>query len=227
MENLKEGQIIEGKVKQVFDFGAIVELEPGDGFLHVSEINSMEALKIGDIVKVRILKIDSVGKINLSMKQVDADEFKKSENAAEIRKNHKISPSETNVKKSKRFSDYIAEKEYEKYNLKKSSHSFLELPLMFDDPEKLHEDITRSFSNLEKDWYGEFPQFKAIAFYATVSDEDEKISNEANPSSLEEFFVVNAADEKCPVYLWTHETPFGNLDFVSESLNIFLKSLQE
>ena len=69
------GEIYDGKVVRLEDFGAFVELLPGkDGLVHVSEISwertnkPSEVLKLNDIVKVKVKEIDSMGRVNLSMK---------------------------------------------------------------------------------------------------------------------------------------------------------------
>ncbi|HEX4054387.1 MAG TPA: S1 RNA-binding domain-containing protein [Tepidisphaeraceae bacterium] len=76
MEELAEGQIRRGTVRSVLDFGAFVDLGGVDGLLHVSEVsfrrvrNPGEVVKVGDVVDVKILKIDrETGKLSLSLKQ--------------------------------------------------------------------------------------------------------------------------------------------------------------
>ncbi|MBI2037907.1 MAG: polyribonucleotide nucleotidyltransferase [Candidatus Magasanikbacteria bacterium] len=71
------GEIYEGTVVRIEDFGAFVQVLPGqDGLVHVSEIawtrtNSPgDVLNLGDKVKVVVKEIDSMGRINLSMKQL-------------------------------------------------------------------------------------------------------------------------------------------------------------
>ncbi|MDE5975381.1 MAG: S1 RNA-binding domain-containing protein, partial [Muribaculaceae bacterium] len=73
----EEGEVYEGTVRSILDFGAFVEFMPGrDGLLHISEISwnrldSMEnsGLKEGDKVKVKLIEIDKkTGKYRLSMK---------------------------------------------------------------------------------------------------------------------------------------------------------------
>jgi len=75
-EELAEGQLRRGTVRSVMDFGAFVDLGGVDGLLHVSEMsfrrvrNPGEIVKIGDVVDVKILKIDrEAGKLSLSLKQ--------------------------------------------------------------------------------------------------------------------------------------------------------------
>ena len=73
----KVGETYEGEVVRILDFGAFVEIFKGtDGMVHVSEISDKERvedinkyLKVGQKVKVKVMKIDEKGRINLSMKQ--------------------------------------------------------------------------------------------------------------------------------------------------------------
>jgi len=73
------GETYEGKVVRLEDFGAFVNLLPGqDGLVHVSEIawertnKPSDVLKIGDVVKVKVKEIDNLGRINLSIKALSA-----------------------------------------------------------------------------------------------------------------------------------------------------------
>jgi polyribonucleotide nucleotidyltransferase len=73
--DVEVGQIYEGPVVKLLDFGAVVSLIPGkDGLVHISQIahqrvNSVsDFVKEGDIVKVKVVEIDSKGKVRLSMK---------------------------------------------------------------------------------------------------------------------------------------------------------------
>ena len=69
------GEIYEGEVVRIMPFGAFVNILPGkDGMVHVSDMGREEfvadandVVKIGDKVKVRVVKIDEMGRINLSM----------------------------------------------------------------------------------------------------------------------------------------------------------------
>lgn len=72
----KQGEVYEGKVTRIIDFGAFVEIFPGtEGLLHISEIapyrvNSVsDVLKVGDAVKVRVKAIDHLGRVNLTAKE--------------------------------------------------------------------------------------------------------------------------------------------------------------
>jgi polyribonucleotide nucleotidyltransferase len=75
IEEPEVGKIYLGKVKRITPFGAFVEILPGqDGLLHISEIDTHrikqveDVLSLGDEVKVKIIGIDSEGKIKLSRK---------------------------------------------------------------------------------------------------------------------------------------------------------------
>jgi polyribonucleotide nucleotidyltransferase len=80
-QEAKVGKIYKGIVKTIKDFGAFVEILPGtDGLVHISEladkrVNKVtDILKEGDEVKVKVLEIDSRGKIRLSRKAALAEE---------------------------------------------------------------------------------------------------------------------------------------------------------
>ena len=81
---IKEGDIVEGTVKNVTDFGAFIDLGGADGLLHISEMswgrveNPKKVFKVGDKVKVLIKEI-SGNKIALSMKFEDENPWKDSE----------------------------------------------------------------------------------------------------------------------------------------------------
>ncbi|KPK26480.1 MAG: polynucleotide phosphorylase/polyadenylase [Desulfobacterales bacterium SG8_35_2] len=77
------GKIYKGIVKTIKDFGAFVEILPGtDGLVHISELDDKRVNKVTDILKegdevtVKVLEIDSRGKIRLSRKAVLAEENK-------------------------------------------------------------------------------------------------------------------------------------------------------
>lgn len=73
------GKIYEGKVTGITKFGAFVEIEDGiSGMVHISEVSSSfvndinDILKIGDQVKVKVIKRTDDGKISMSIKQTEA-----------------------------------------------------------------------------------------------------------------------------------------------------------
>ena len=78
-EDLKEGMVLTGTVRNVIDFGAFVDIGvKHDGLVHISELsdkyikNPMDIVSVGDIVKVRVIKVDmDKMKVSLSMKNVE------------------------------------------------------------------------------------------------------------------------------------------------------------
>ena len=77
--DVEVGQIYEGKVARLMDFGAFVTILPGkDGLVHISQISDerveqvSDKLKEGDMVKVKVLEVDRQGRIRLSMRGMDA-----------------------------------------------------------------------------------------------------------------------------------------------------------
>ncbi len=78
--NLQEGQILQGVVKNITDYGAFVDLGGVDGLLHVTDIawrrinHPSEALHIGQTVKVQVIRFNKeTQRISLGMKQLEAD----------------------------------------------------------------------------------------------------------------------------------------------------------
>jgi polyribonucleotide nucleotidyltransferase len=72
------GQVYEGKVVRLMDFGAFVTILPGkDGLVHISQISEervervSDKLKEGDVVRVKVLEVDRQGRVRLSMRNVD------------------------------------------------------------------------------------------------------------------------------------------------------------
>ena len=80
ISNLTEGQVLEGMVKNITDYGAFVDLGGVDGLLHVTDIawrrinHPSEALQIGETVKVQIIRFNpDTQRISLGMKQLETD----------------------------------------------------------------------------------------------------------------------------------------------------------
>ncbi len=80
IESLREGQVLEGVVKNITDYGAFVDLGGVDGLLHVTDIawkrinHPTEALHIGQNVKVQVIRFNpETQRISLGMKQLEAD----------------------------------------------------------------------------------------------------------------------------------------------------------
>ena len=91
--SINVGDVVDGKVKEVLDFGVILELGPTTGFIHISEVSwdqvsdLIEKFGINDIVKAKIIeKDDEKRKIKLSLKQLEVDpwiEFKNTHTAGD------------------------------------------------------------------------------------------------------------------------------------------------
>ncbi len=80
IQSLAEGQVIDGVVKNITDYGAFVDLGGIDGLLHVTDISykrvqhPSEVIAIGDTVKVQIIRINrDTQRISLGMKQLESD----------------------------------------------------------------------------------------------------------------------------------------------------------
>lgn len=91
LEKLEEGQIVEGTVKNITDYGAFVDIGGVDGLLHVSDLSwgrvgkPGDLLKSGQPIKAKILKFDrSKGKISLGVKQILPDPW------LEVEKNYPV-----------------------------------------------------------------------------------------------------------------------------------------
>ena len=83
VNDVEVGQIFRGKVVRLMNFGAFVSLCPGkDGLVHISKLSNKRVptvesvVKIGDEVVVKVVEIDKMGRVNLSMKDVTEDEKK-------------------------------------------------------------------------------------------------------------------------------------------------------
>jgi polyribonucleotide nucleotidyltransferase len=79
--DVEPGQVFEGKVIKIMNFGAFVSLTPGrDGLVHISQLsnerveNVTDVVKEGDMVKVKVLEVDKQGRIRLSMKALTEDD---------------------------------------------------------------------------------------------------------------------------------------------------------
>lgn len=80
ISSLAEGQIVDGTVKNITDYGAFVDLGGIDGLLHVTDMSykrvnhPSEVLNIGDVLRVQIVRINrDTQRISLGMKQLEAD----------------------------------------------------------------------------------------------------------------------------------------------------------
>jgi polyribonucleotide nucleotidyltransferase len=85
-EEVEVGKIYTGTVRRITNFGAFVEILPGkEGLVHISQLaqnrvkNVSDVLKIGDVIKVKCMEIDDMGRINLSKRQAEQAEENKPE----------------------------------------------------------------------------------------------------------------------------------------------------
>ncbi len=76
-EEIEVGKTYTGKIKRILNFGAFCEILPGkEGLIHISELENKhvakveDVVKVGDEVKVKVIQIDELGRVNLSRKQV-------------------------------------------------------------------------------------------------------------------------------------------------------------
>jgi polyribonucleotide nucleotidyltransferase len=80
--DVQAGELFTGEVVRLMDFGAFVNILPGkDGLVHVSEMapwrveQVTDIVKVGDVVKVKVIEIDDKGRTNLSMKQAEGNVY--------------------------------------------------------------------------------------------------------------------------------------------------------
>ena len=102
ISTLAEGQIIDGIVKNITDYGAFVDLGGIDGLLHVTDISykrvghPSEIINIGDSVKVQIIRINKdTQRISLGMKQLESDPWEAAVNTYPV--GAKLSGRVTNI----------------------------------------------------------------------------------------------------------------------------------
>ncbi len=97
-ENIAEGNIVKGKVVNIEDYGAFLEIQPGvEGLVHVSEItwantpiNAKEFFKLGDEHEAKIVTLDKANrKMSLSIKQLSPDPWNDIETKFPVESRHK------------------------------------------------------------------------------------------------------------------------------------------
>ena len=90
MDDLKEGMVLTGTVRNVVDFGAFVDIGvKQDGLVHVSQMaekfvrNPHEVVHVGDVVQVKVVKIDKgAGRVGLSMRHAVRTDWNRPVNLA-------------------------------------------------------------------------------------------------------------------------------------------------
>ena len=95
LKNIKEGSIIEGKVKNITDYGAFIDLGGIDGLVHVTDIswtkinNPSDVLELNSTIKIKVLKFDEeLSRLSLGIKQLTENPWDKVD--ANIKVNEKV-----------------------------------------------------------------------------------------------------------------------------------------
>ena len=96
LNKIEEGSVIEGKVKNITDYGAFIDLGGMDGLVHITDIswtrlnNPSEILELGQVIKVQVLKYDEeLSRLSLGIKQLSEDPWNKINEDIEINQNIK------------------------------------------------------------------------------------------------------------------------------------------
>src|SRR4029434_9536438 len=83
LETLQEGQIIDGVIKNITDYGAFIDLGGIDGLLHVTDMSwgrvnhPSELFRVGDEIKVKVLRFDPESeRVSLGLKQIQPDPWR-------------------------------------------------------------------------------------------------------------------------------------------------------
>src|SRR5919109_837991 len=91
LDRLQPGDVVEGQISNIVDFGAFVDLDGMDGLIHISELSwshvnhPSEVLEIGQTVQVKVLDIDrDRQRISLGLKQTQSDPWQQVENPREV-----------------------------------------------------------------------------------------------------------------------------------------------
>jgi small subunit ribosomal protein S1 len=101
LAGINEGDIVEGIVKNITDYGAFIDLGAVDGLLHVTDISwrrvshPSEVLKVGDTIKAKVIKLDDKKRISLGVKQMEDSPWSKIEDKYPL--NSKAKGKVTNV----------------------------------------------------------------------------------------------------------------------------------
>jgi S1 RNA binding domain protein len=112
---LEVGQIVEGKVSGITGFGAFIDLPDGEtGLVHISEVarnyvkDINEHLTVGQEVKVKVLSLDEKGKISLSIKKAQENNFRRPQSVPFSGKPAEIEWGSENTQKDMSFEDMMA-----------------------------------------------------------------------------------------------------------------------
>ena len=120
---LMAGNILEGRIINITNFGAFVEVEGKTGLVHISEVadtyvkDIREHLKEDDKVKVKVISVDDKGKISLSIKQ--ANVVRKSAKPAEIEWKQEKKKAQSGEKFEDIMSKFLKDSEERQQDFKK------------------------------------------------------------------------------------------------------------
>jgi len=95
LSNISEGSVIEGKIKNITDYGAFIDLGGIDGLVHVTDISwrkinhPSDVLTLGEKIKVKILKFDQeITRLSLGIKQLSDDPWEKVSDIFKLNENY-------------------------------------------------------------------------------------------------------------------------------------------
>ena len=103
LSNINEGSILDGKIKNITDYGAFIDLGGIDGLVHITDISwkkvnhPSDILKIGDDIKVIVLKFDEeITRLSLGIKQLSDDPWEKIDDKFKLEENYNCEVSTIN-----------------------------------------------------------------------------------------------------------------------------------
>ena len=127
MASIAIDSIVEGKVTGITKFGAFVDLgERNVGLVHISQISNTyvtdvaQHLKVGDMVKVRVIGTTKDGKYDLSIKQLEKREEKKFDRSAGPRKFEKREPRKFSNSFEEKMTNFLKQSEEKLLDLKRN-----------------------------------------------------------------------------------------------------------
>jgi limonene-1,2-epoxide hydrolase len=116
-----------------------------------------------------------------------------------------------------RYQAFLKNREHERLTDRRTKQ--FKFRLEFDDPKVLHERIVDENDHFQEDLREDYPSYVPLAMADFTREEAES----SNPSLLDEFFVVDTADDAHAVLLWTHD---GGFTPYAKSFSDFLDGLE-
>ena len=103
LSNINEGSVLDGKIKNITDYGAFIDLGGIDGLVHITDISwkkvnhPSDILKIGEEIKVKVLKFDEeITRLSLGIKQLSDDPWEKIDDKFKLEENYNCEVSSIN-----------------------------------------------------------------------------------------------------------------------------------